>query len=36
MHGKIQIEAGDGREGWNDKNIKFDVIHVGAASETVP
>lgn len=30
---KIKIEVGDGRMGWTkDKDIKFDVIHVGAAA----
>lgn len=30
---KIEIIQGDGRKGWPDKSIKFDVIHVGAAPE---
>lgn len=34
---KVRIEAGDGRLGWTqDKDIKFDVIHVGAAAEKMP
>lgn len=33
---KIQIIQGDGRKGWPNKSIKFDVIHVGAAPEQLP
>lgn len=33
---KLTIIGGDGRKGWPDKSIKFDVIHVGAAPEKVP
>lgn len=33
---KIQIIQGDGRKGWPDKSIKFDVIHVGAAAPELP
>ena len=31
LNDKIEIQVGDGRKGWPDENIKFDVIHVGAA-----
>lgn len=34
--GRIEIKEGDGREGWPDKGIKFDVIHVGAAAAKMP
>lgn len=33
---KIIIKEGDGRKGWPDKSIKFDVIHVGAAPDKIP
>ena len=34
--GKIEIKVGDGRLGWADQDVKFDVIHVGAAPDKVP
>ena len=33
---RIEIIQGDGREGWPNKDIKFDVIHVGAAAAKMP
>ena len=33
---KIKIIEGDGRKGWPDASIKFDVIHVGAAPDEIP
>jgi protein-L-isoaspartate(D-aspartate) O-methyltransferase len=33
---KVEIRVGDGRLGWPDENIKFDVIHVGAAPAKIP
>lgn len=33
---KIKIIQGDGRKGWPDKSIAFDVIHVGAAPAEIP
>ena len=36
LKGKVNIKVGDGRKGWTWENVKFDVIHVGAAPEQVP
>lgn len=36
LKNKIEVKVGDGRKGWSDSNIKFDVIHVGAAPDKIP